>query len=185
MRVSGIIISTMATGATNTYDLPYPLLSDPVNVHEDMQSLAERIEDVISNIGLPFIPLEVRNVTGSVIPKGTPVYISGYTTKPTVAKCDSDDLTTFPALGITQAAISNNNDGVIIVSGVFENIDTSSYDAGDILYVANGGGLTATIPASGSGAVAVVAKSNASTGIIVVGQPKGNGSWGALKNGLA
>ena len=185
MRGSGIIISTMATGATDTYDLPYPVLSDPVNVHEDIQSLAERLEDILSNVGVPFISLEVRNTTGASIAKGTPVYISGYSTKPLVAKSDSDDLTTFPVVGITQAAISNNSNGVIIVSGVFEDINTSSYTAGDILYVANGGGLTNSIPAGGSGAVAVVAKSNASTGIIIVGQPKGNGTWGALKNGLA
>jgi hypothetical protein len=185
MRVSGIIISTMATGSTTNYDLPYPVLSDPVNVHEDIQSLAERLEDVLSNVGVPFISLEVKNTTGATIAKGTPVYISGYSTKPLIAKCDSDNLTTFPVVGITQSSISNGTDGVVIVSGVFEGINTSTYSAGDILYVANGGGLTDTIPAGGSGAVAVVAKSNASTGIIVVGQPKGNGTWGALKNGLS
>jgi hypothetical protein len=175
----------MATGATNTYDLPYPILSDPVNVHEDIQSLAERLEDILSNVGVPFISLEVRNTTGATIAKGTPVYILGYSTKPLIGKCDSDDLTTFPMVGITQAAISNNSDGVVVVSGVFENINTSSYSIGNILYVANGGGLTNSIHTGGSGAVAVVAKSNASTGVIIVGQPKGNGSWGALKNGLA
>jgi hypothetical protein len=175
----------MATGSTNTYDLPYPVLSDPVNVHEDIQSLAERLEDVLSNVGVPFISLEVRNISGASIAKGTPVYITGYTTKPTVEKCDSDNISTFPVVGITQAAISNNTNGVVIVSGVFENINTSSFTAGDIIYVANGGGLTDTIPTGGSGAVAVVAKSNATTGVIIVGQPKGNGTWGALKNGLA
>ena len=175
----------MATGATDTYDLPYPVLSDPVNVHEDIQSLAERLEDILSSVGVPFISLEVRNTTGATIAKGTPVRISGYTTKPLIAKCDSDDLTTFPVVGITQAAIATATNGVIILSGVFEDINTSSYTAGDILYVANGGGLTNSIPASGSGAVAVVAKVNASTGVIIVGQPKGNGTWGALKNGLA
>ena len=185
MRVSGIIISTMATGSTTNYDLPYPVLSDPVNVHEDIQSLAERLEDVLSNVGVPFISLEVRNTTGSTIAKGTPVYISGYSTKPLITKSDSDNLATFPIVGITQSAISNGSDGVVIVSGVFEGINTSTYSAGDILYVANGGGLTDTIPTGGSGAVAVVAKSNASTGIIIVGQPKGNGTWGALKNGLS
>ena len=179
------MISIMATGATTTYDLPYPVLSDPVNVHEDIQSLAERIESVILNIGLPFISLEVRNNSGSSIAKGTPVYISGYSTKPTIAKSDSDDLTTFPVIGITQSAITNGSDGVIIVSGIFEDVNTSSYTAGEILYVANGGGLTDTIPTGGSGAVAVVAKSHATTGVLVVGQPKGNGTWGSMKAGLA
>jgi hypothetical protein len=175
----------MATGSTTNYDLPYPVLSDPVNVHEDIQSLAERLEDVLSNVGVALISLEVRNASGVSIAKGTPVYISGYSTKPTIAKCDSDDITTFPVAGITQSAISNGSDGVITISGVFEGINTSAFAAGDVLYVANGGGLTDTIPAGGSGAVAVVAKSNASTGIIIVGQPKGNGTWGSLKNGLA
>jgi hypothetical protein len=175
----------MATGATNNYDLPYPLLSDPVNVHEDIQLLAERLEDVLFNVGVPFISLEIRNNSGSSISKGTPVYISGYSTKPTIAKSDSDDLETFPVVGITQSTIASGSDGVIIVSGVFEGINTASFAAGDILYVANGGGLTNTIPTGGSGAVAVVAKSNASTGVIIIGQPKGNGTWGSLKAGLA
>jgi len=38
----------MATGVTTTYNFPYPVLTDPVNVHEDIQSLAERIENVLN-----------------------------------------------------------------------------------------------------------------------------------------
>jgi hypothetical protein len=34
---------TMATGITTNYDIPFPLSSDPVNVHGDMQSLAETV----------------------------------------------------------------------------------------------------------------------------------------------
>ena len=64
-------------------------------------------------------------------------------------------------------------------------LNTSSYTVGDILYVASGGGLTATQPGSGSGAVGVVLKVNASLGAIMVGQPKGNGTWGSMKAGLA
>jgi len=54
-----------------------------------------------------------------------------------------------------------------------------------VLDVGTGGGLTATKPVTGSGAVAIVAKKNASTGILIVGQPKGNGTWVSLKAGLA
>lgn len=39
----------MATGLTSIYDLPYPIANDPVNVHEDMQSLAEEVESVLNN----------------------------------------------------------------------------------------------------------------------------------------
>jgi hypothetical protein len=187
---SGIIIITMATGATTTYDLPYPILTDPVNVHGDIQSLAEQIELVLPGLGLPYFTYEVKNSSGVTINKGDPVYATGYSTKTTVAKSVSGTLATFPVIGLAQSNISNGSDGVIIVSGIFAGtadipLNTSSYTAGNILYVGTSGGLTATQPAGGSGAVGVVLRSNASLGAIVVGQPKGNGSWGSMKAGLA
>lgn len=176
----------MATGETTNYSIPYPLSSDPVNVHEDMQALSEALDALIGTIGPAYHTLEVTNTSGSSIAKGDPVYISGYaTSKPAIAKCDSDDLTTFPVIGLAQAAIANSADGVVLLSGIFSNINTNSYTVGNKLYVANGGGLTATQPETGSGAVAVVLKKNASSGIILVGPPKGNGTWGSLKAGLS
>ena len=175
----------MATGATSTYDLPYPLFSDPVNIHGDLQDLAEQIELILPTVGLPYHTIEVKNVSGVSIAKGDPVYITGFSTKPTVAKSVATDLATFPVLGLAQAAIGNNTDGVVVISGIFTNVNTNSYSAGNILYVGTSGGLTATQPATGSGAVAVVAKSDATTGILIVGQPKGNGTWGSLKAGLS
>lgn len=175
----------MATGATPTYDLPYPILTDPVNVHEDIQSLAESIESILPTIGLPFHTLEVRNVSGASISKGDPVYISGFSTKPTVAKADTATIGTFPVVGLAQSNIGNSSDGVIVLSGVFTDINTASYTAGDVLYVASGGGLTTTKPASNVVTVGVVAKSNATTGVILVTSPRSRaGTWGALKEGL-
>ncbi len=37
----------MSSGTTGTYSLPYPLLTDEVNVHQDIQSLALQTEDVL------------------------------------------------------------------------------------------------------------------------------------------
>jgi len=180
----------MATGSTTTYDLPYPLLSDPVNVHGDIQSLAERIELVLTGLGQKYFTYEVTNSSGSSITKADPVYITGYSSKPTVAKSNSTSINTFPVFGLAQSNIANGSDGVIIISGVFEGtssipLNTSSYSVGDILYVASGGGLTKVQPTAGSGAVGLVLKSNASLGAILFGQPKGNGTWGSLKAGLA
>jgi hypothetical protein len=175
----------MATGATPTYDLPYPILTDPVNVHEDIQSLAESIESILPTIGLPFHTLEIRNNSGASIAKGDPVYISGFSTKPTVAKADTATIGTFPVVGLAQSNIGNNSDGVIVLSGVFTDINTASYTAGDVLYVASGGGLTATKPTSNVVTVGVVAKSNSTTGVILVTSPRSRaGTWGALKEGL-
>jgi hypothetical protein len=67
----------MASGETNTYDFPYPILTDPVNVHEDIQSLAEAVDAVLPTLFAPLHTLEVRNVSGTSIVKGDPVYITG------------------------------------------------------------------------------------------------------------
>ena len=181
---SGIIINTMATGATTTYDLPYPLLSDPVNVHGDIQSLAEQIELILPSLGLPYFTHEVKNVSGVSIAKGDPVYVTGFSTKTTVAKSVATDLTSFPVIGLATTAIANGADGVVLVSGIFTGLNTSSYTAGNILYVGTSGGLTATQPAGGSGATGVVLKANSTTGVILVIPAKGNGTWGAVKAGL-
>ena len=175
----------MASGETTTYDLPYPILTDPVNVHEDIQSLAEAIDATLLTIGASYHTLEVRNVSGVSITKGDPVYISGYSTKPTIAKANASTIGTFPVVGLAQSNIGNSTDGVIIVSGVFSSINTNSYTAGNVLYVAAGGGLTATKPASNVVTVGVVAKSDSTTGVIIVTSPRSRAStWGALKEGL-
>ena len=170
---------------TTIYDLPYPTNTDPVDVAGDIQSLAEAIDAVLPTIGLPFHTLEVRNVSGVSITKGDPVYITGYSTKPTIAKSDTATIGTFPVVGLAQSNIGNNSDGVIVVSGVFTDINTASYLAGDVLYVASGGGLTATKPASNVVTVGIVAKSDSTSGVIIVTSPRSRaGTWGALKEGL-
>jgi hypothetical protein len=170
---------------TSTYDLPYPLNTDPVDVAGDLQSLAEAIEAVLPTIGAPYHTLEVRNVSGVSITKGDPVYISGYSTKPTIAKANASTIGTFPVVGLAQSNIGNATDGVIVISGVFSNINTNSYTAGDVLYVASGGGLTTTKPTSNVVTVGIVSKSDATSGIIIVTSPRSReATWGALKEGL-
>lgn len=183
MLESGIIIVIMPN-ETLIYDLPYPTNSDSVDVAGDIQSLAERIEAVLPSLGLPYFTHEVKNVSGATIAKGDPVYVTGFSTKTTVAKSIATDLTTFPVLGLATTAITNGSDGVVLVSGIFSDVNTSSYTAGNRLYVGTTGGLTATQPAGGSGVTGVVLKANATTGIILVTPSKGNGTWGAVKAGL-
>ena len=173
----------MATGVTPTYDLPYPLITDPVNVHEDIQSLAEQLELVLPSIGLSAHTIEVKNISNTTITKGDPVYITGFDGKTTVGKSQASDLSTFPILGLAQSTMSHDSEGTVVISGVFSNINTTSYTDGDILYIGSTGGLTTTQPATGSSAIAVVARS-ASAGTLIVGQLRGNGTWGSLKAGL-
>jgi hypothetical protein len=172
---------------TSIYDIPYPTLSSPVNVSGDIQALAERIDVILPTIGLPYHTLEVTNNSGVSIFKTDPVYISGYdslTGKPEISRSNATDVATFPVVGLAQSAIGDGTDGVIVLSGVFTGVDTSSYTVGNILYTNSGGGLTTTKPTSGSGVVGVVSKSDIN-GVILVGSFKGNGTWGSLKAGLA
>lgn len=177
----------MASGRTSTYDLPFPVNSDSVDVAGDIQQLAEQIENVLPSIGLPLHTLEVSNNSGENISKGDPVFISGYDSvenKPEISRCDSTDINTFPVAGLAQTAIADGSSGVIVLSGVFSGVNTAAFTSSSILYTADGGGLTDVQPSSGSGAVGVVAYVNVN-GIILVGMTKGNGTWGSIKTGLS
>ena len=181
----------MASGTTNIYDLPYPVNADPVAVATDIQALAEAVDAVLPSIGLPYHTIEVSNLSGATINKADPVYISGFNVgsgKPEITKSQASNLSTFPVIGLAQGAIGDESDGVVVISGVFTGVNTASYTAGNLLYVGSSGGLTATQPitaTTNSGVVGIVAKSNSTTGIILVGAFKGNGTWGSLKAGLA
>ncbi len=171
----------MATGNSQVYSIPYPLSSDSVNVHGDVQSLVERLEVILPPLGVSYFQIQVLNNSGVALTAGTPVYATGYTTKTTIAK--SLPSTSNPILGLTKTSIADDAEGIVVVAGVMENINTSGFSNGDVLYVGTTGGLTNVRPEGGSGAVGIVAHA-ASEGIIIV-EAKGNGTWGALKSGLA
>lgn len=167
----------MASGESTNYDLPYPLATDPVNVHGDIRELVQKLEAVLPLAS--YSQIRVLNNSGAAISAGDPVYVTGYTTATTIARATS--ATTQPILGLAKTNIAINANGIVVVSGILENVNTSNFTAGDILYAGSTGGLTTTQDAGG--AVGIVAHA-ASAGLIIV-EAKGNGTWGALKAGLA
>lgn len=173
----------MATGNTGDglLNLPFPIANDPVNVHGDIEQLVERLLIILPPLGISQFQLPVLNDSGDDLPAGTPVYATGYnndSAKTTIEK--SLPSTTSPILGLTKTSIADGSEGIVVVAGVMDNVNTSGFNNGDVLYVGVSGGLT-NVP--GSGAVGVVAHAS-NTGIIIV-EAKGNGTWGALKAGLA
>jgi hypothetical protein len=162
---------------SSQYNLPFPLATDSVDVHGDIKDLVEALAEALPTAS--YSQLEVENVSGSTINAGDPVFISGYNTKTRVSRATSS--TTLPILGLAKSEILNNGSGIIVVSGVLSGVNTSGFTAGNILYAGVSGGLTATTDAGG--AVGIVAHA-ASSGVIIV-EAKGNGTWGALKAGLA
>ena len=169
------------------YSIPYPEDSDPVDITNDIKVIVDRLETILPPLGVSYFEILVRNETGNTIPAGYPVYAVGSNvdSNSTVrTKIDiSTPTITKPILGLTKTSLGNNSNGVVVVAGVVEGVNTSSFLAGDVLYVANGGGLTKTRPDSGGAAVGIVGHA-ATTGVVIV-QAKGNGTWGALAAGLS
>lgn len=171
----------MADYSTSITGIEYPLESAPVNVHGDFKKLADSLDAILPAYGVTYFQLEVLNDSGESLTAGMPVYATGYTTKTTIAK--SLPSTTNPVLGLLKTTLSDGDEGIVVVAGVMDGVNTSSFSNGDILYIGTSGGLTNVRPVTGSGAVGIVAHA-ASSGIVIV-EAKGNGTWGALRDGLA
>jgi hypothetical protein len=161
--------------------IEYPLESAPVNVHGDFKRLAESLDAILPAYGVSYFHIEVLNDSGENLTAGTPVYATGFNGKTTIEK--STPSITNPILGLIKTDLNDGDEGLVVVAGVMDSINTSSFVNGDILYMGLTGGLTNVRPATGSGAVGIVAHA-AVNGIIIV-EAKGNGTWGALRDGLA
>ena len=101
------------------------------------------------------IVIQVKNETGSTIPKGAAVYVDDNGTTPLVALACGDTASKMPAIGLVMEQIANNNTGYTAVNGIIT-IDSSQIedtlsdpaDIGKILYVSstNPGKLTINKP---------------------------------------
>lgn len=112
--------------------------------------------------------IHVKNTGSVTLPKGTPVYTVGTvgdTTTLEVQKADSANPLKMPAVGLLDADLAPNDLGHAIVVGELTGAPTAGYAVNAPLYVAAGGGVTATRPTTGIiQQVAIVGRANASTG---------------------
>jgi hypothetical protein len=117
--------------------------------------------------------IHCRNGTASTLAKGTPVYITGNvgdTDRVIVAGADAANLAKMPAIGILDAALAAGADGHVVISGEITAMNTNGYAANTPLYVAEGGGTTATAPTNKQ-PIARVTRGNVNTGALVVMGP--------------
>ena len=110
---------------------------------------------------------------GEALAKGDPVYVSGShgtgaNLIPIVSKADASNIAKMPAVGIMDAALANNASGHMVITGTIYDLNTAAYSVNATLYVATGGGLTATPPAANSQPVARVDRANANNGALIV-----------------
>lgn len=172
----------MATGKTTNYELPFPQSGDAVNVHGDIKTLTERLDAVLPQAS--YVDIPVKNSSSSTISAGSPVRVVGHDgTNVLVNKVDVSH--PGPILGLVRSDITASSTGVAVVAGVINNINTSSYSAGQVLYVGAFGGLTGDPDdASGLGTAIATVVHPALNGSIIVGS-KSSPTWGSLKAGLS
>jgi hypothetical protein len=96
------------------------------------------------------VQIIVRNSTGVTLTKGQIVYLSGATgNRPNAVLAQANNVNSKKTIGWVTANIANNSDGFVAISGSAHDLNTSSFSAGDLLYLSAtvAGGITATIPA--------------------------------------
>ncbi len=178
----------MPVSSSNYPTMKYPIASDPVNVHGDFKVLVDALNNILPPLGYGAAYIDVRNTTGSTILQGTPVFISGSISgKSLIQKYDPSSPShnpDVPILGLVKNDIANNTNGLVIVSGVLEMNTTSLGVAGTKVYVDGSGYLVSDRPSTGPARYIAVVAIQSTTGMLIV-QTKGNGTWGALKDGLS
>ena len=130
--------------------------------------------DVTLNIGREFM-VRVINNTGALITNGSAVYMSGtdiVVDVPEITLAQADAIATTHVDGLVTHDIPDGATGYVTRMGTVRDIATSSYTAGDILYLSStlAGALTATPPAWHGYVVEVgrVTKVDASVGEVEV-----------------
>ncbi len=179
----------MAISSFNYPTMKYPEASDPVNVHGDFKVLVDALNDILPPLGMTSVSSKVKNNSGVSLVAGTPVFISGSVSGlPTVAKYNPSSPShnpDVPILGIVQSTIANNTEGVVVVSGVLQiNLTGIAQTVGAKIYVDASGNLVQGRPSSGPARYVAVVAVLGAQGLLIV-QAKGNGTWGALKDGLS
>jgi hypothetical protein len=82
--------------------------------------------------------LRVRNISGEMIPDGSPVYITGADQGlPTIDLAKSDDISTLNAVSIATHNIDDTSNGYTTLTGAVNDVDTSEFNPGDTLYVSD------------------------------------------------
>jgi len=122
--------------------------------------------DTLVSAASKLVVIACKNVSGTPILKGTPVYQSGTVGATDVIEVEPADATIstgyLPAIGILQTTLNNNGFGNVVITGEFLNYSTADIPTdrpggdpftGDTVYLAAGGGLTCIKPTGAGNAI--------------------------------
>jgi len=134
----------------------------------DTRTLTNKtLNDVSNSIHANATHLKIKAMIN--LSKGQPVKFSGYNQGEDAIEVTAANQATDISIGIVENNISIGEFGTIIMNGILEGIDTSSYTNGSILYVDGLGALTSTEPSSGySQPIAFVLRSQVNNGAIMI-----------------
>ena len=95
------------------------------------------------------IVVTAKNVSGGTLAKGTPVHAvtpvsAGQQVEVIAARADTPSA--MPATLVLNEELADEAEGEAIVVGLIQNVDTSSFSSGDVIYVGETGGYTNTKP---------------------------------------
>ena len=146
--------------------------------YDNTQSTLAYYNDITNNlvhVGQE-VQVKVLNNTGSTIPIGSPVYITGTSSGqiyPNVALAKADVQATSAVIGLTTQAIANGAAGYVTTVGILQPCNTGTFTVGQVLYLSpySAGQLMNTIPPTGYAVrVGIVAYANTPNGSIYVRQ---------------
>ena len=86
-----------------------------------------------------------KNLSGTTIPKGTPLYFTGSGAAGNIVgvfPADAGNPARMPAAGVAGEQLLDEAEGVILLDGFINGVNTSAFSSGDPVYVAVGGGYT-------------------------------------------
>lgn len=150
--VSGVTYLYYKDDAGNEYKIGQGLIPGGTTGQVLTKNSATDYDASWANPSVISFSTTVRNTTGSTIPAGSVIYINGATGGvPTVALAQANaESTSARTYGITSAAIANNANGSAVHIGLIENLNTSAFTDGAILYLSPTvpGGMTTTKPSA-------------------------------------
>ena len=117
--------------------------------------------------------IRVRNRTGSTIPDGSVVYISGATGQtPTITLAIATSFATSDIIGVTTTSMADQDFGYVTISGLVNGLDTHLFNDGDAVFLSatTPGAYTTTEPTAPnySVQVGIIVYANNSNGKLLV-----------------
>ena len=154
------------TGAVLVATVEQGALADTAVQPASTDTLTNKtIADISNNVHADLIHLHVR--ANEAISKGQAVKFDSYNQGQNSIEVSLADQATDISIGLAQGDMALNELGLVATSGVLEDVDTSAFTEGAILYVNGSGDLQETEPTSGfSQPIALCLRSNQNNGVL-------------------